>query len=90
MKLYPTFRGWWIVAVSFFGLYLHGSATSYLFALLVVLIVPAMATGPLIAAFSFDLLGSYTEVFVAFAIASYVGGAFFYLAKPPRKGTALA
>ena len=34
-KPYPTFRGWWIVGVSFLGLYLHGSATSYLFGVLV-------------------------------------------------------
>jgi MFS family permease len=31
---YPTFRGWWIVAVSFLALFLHGAATSYLFGIL--------------------------------------------------------
>ena len=34
--LYPTFRGWWIVGVSFLALFTHGAATSYLFGLLVV------------------------------------------------------
>jgi len=48
------------------------------------LIVPAMAMGPLIAALSFDLLGTYRVVFTAFAIAAYIAGAFFWLAKPPR------
>ena len=33
---YPTFRGWWIVGVSFLALFTHGAATSYLFGLLVV------------------------------------------------------
>jgi len=28
---YPTFRGWWIVGVSFLALYLNGSSLSYLF-----------------------------------------------------------
>ncbi len=36
LKLYPTFRGWWIVGVSFLALFTHGAATSYLFGLLVV------------------------------------------------------
>ncbi len=35
-KRYPTFRGWWIVFVSFLALFLHGSTTSYLFGLLLV------------------------------------------------------
>ena len=35
-KLYPSFRGWWIVGVSFLALFTHGAATSYLFGLLVV------------------------------------------------------
>jgi MFS family permease len=35
LKLYPTFRGWWIVGVSFMGLFIHGSSTSYLFGILV-------------------------------------------------------
>lgn len=34
--LYPSFRGWWIVSVSFLALFTHGAATSYLFGLLVV------------------------------------------------------
>ncbi len=36
LRLYPAFRGWWIVAVSFLALFTHGAATSYLFGLLVV------------------------------------------------------
>ena len=36
LVLYPTFRGWWIVGVSFLALFTHGAATSYLFGLLVV------------------------------------------------------
>ena len=36
IRLYPSFHGWWIVAVSFFALFTHGAATSYLFGLLVV------------------------------------------------------
>ncbi len=36
LALYPTFRGWWIVGVSFLALFTHGAATSYLFGLLVV------------------------------------------------------
>ena len=36
LQLYPTFRGWWIVGVSFLALFTHGAATSYLFGLLVV------------------------------------------------------
>ena len=36
IRLYPSFHGWWIVGVSFFALFTHGAATSYLFGLLVV------------------------------------------------------
>lgn len=36
LVLYPSFRGWWIVGVSFLALFTHGAATSYLFGLLVV------------------------------------------------------
>ena len=36
ITLYPSFRGWWIVGVSFLALFTHGAATSYLFGLLVV------------------------------------------------------
>ncbi len=35
LRLYPEFRGWWIVGVSFLSLFTHGAATSYLFGLLV-------------------------------------------------------
>lgn len=33
---YPKFRGWWIVGTSFLALYLNGSATSYLFSIMIV------------------------------------------------------
>ncbi|MEX2598369.1 MAG: MFS transporter, partial [Dehalococcoidia bacterium] len=36
MKLFPTFRGWWIVFAAFLSLFLHGPATNYLFGILVV------------------------------------------------------
>ena len=36
ITFYPTYRGWWIVGVSFLALFTHGAATSYLFGLLVV------------------------------------------------------
>jgi len=35
MKIYPSYRGWWIVGVSFLSLYIHGGATSYLFGILI-------------------------------------------------------
>jgi MFS family permease len=47
------------------------------------LIMPAMATGPLIAAFAFGVAGSYTLVFSAYAAACFAAGLFFFLAKPP-------
>ena len=59
--IFPKFRGWWIVAVGFLGLYLHGSATSYLFALLIV----PMET---------DLGWSRTTLVGALTVATFVSG----------------
>ena len=54
------------------------------------LVMPAMATGPLIAAVAFDLLGSYTVVLSVYSIAALAAGLFFYLAKRPSRSLALA
>ncbi len=44
---------------------------------------PAMAGGPLVAAFLYDTTGSYTFIFGLFAVFSYVAGGCFLLARRP-------
>jgi MFS family permease len=47
------------------------------------IIMPAMAAGPLVAALAFDILGSYTFIFSAFGVGTAISGACFYLARRP-------
>lgn len=49
------------------------------------LVTPAMATGPLVAAAAFDLMGSYGPVLGVFAVISFIAGFFFLLARPPQR-----
>jgi OFA family oxalate/formate antiporter-like MFS transporter len=49
------------------------------------MIMPAMASGPLVAALAFDALGSYNLVFSAFAVGTFISGVSFYLARRPSR-----
>jgi MFS family permease len=47
------------------------------------MIMPAMAAGPLVAALAFDILGNYTFIFSAFSVGTAISGVCFYLARRP-------
>lgn len=53
--------------------------------LTILLVTPAMAAGPLVAAAAFDLMGSYGPVLGAYAGGSFLAGFCFLLAKRPVK-----
>jgi hypothetical protein len=49
-----------------------------------------MALGPLVAALAFDLLGSYTLVFLAYAAGALISAFCFYLAGRPVRSPSAA
>jgi MFS family permease len=49
----------------------------------ILIITPAMAAGPLVAAAVYDILGSYIQIFSIYAGAAFFAGVLFFLAKPP-------
>jgi MFS family permease len=93
MKLYPSFRGWWIVGVSFLGLYIHGGATTYLFSILILpmeadlgwsrtVLIGALTVGMFVTAATATVIGPLFDrhgARAAMAISALIGGASWVL-----------
>ena len=65
----------------YFGRRHVGSITG----LTILLVTPAMALGPLVAAAAFDRMGSYVPVLTAYAVGAFVAGFLFLLARKPAR-----
>jgi len=70
-----------VIFADYFGRTRLGSIQGFITAFQTI----AQAIGPVVAAMAYDSTQSYTSSFLAFAVASFVGGLFVYFAKPPGR-----